>query len=88
MFDRFNLENGIISTGQIVQHPINLDCLPTDDVVLASIHPALHDEVKTYAKMLLEARRLRLSGKINEAVRLDHRLNVLYNFHIPSKLLW
>lgn len=74
--------------GQIQQSPVNIDGLTQEELAQASVHPALHADVKMYASLLHAAHKARKDGNITRALALETRADYTYSAHIPSHLQW
>jgi hypothetical protein len=71
----------------IQAHPINLDCADNEDLRITAIHPAVHLDVRVYARLMLQAREKRTKGDIAKASRLEDQAEAVYLL-IPKKLRW
>jgi hypothetical protein len=67
--------------------PINLDGMTDSELAEAALHPALHLDVRAYARTQIEARKARLSGDIVKAMKLENVCERVYAT-IPTKLRW
>lgn len=86
--EAFDAEYGVRTDGQIHLGPINIDDLSTSELEIVGNHPALHEEVKRYARLILVARDLRLAANINDALRLERRAERIYQQEMPKMLRW
>lgn len=66
---------------------LNLDAMEYDDLAIASEHPALHSDVRTYAALRREAYALRECGDIARAMRLEGKADSLYDL-MPTSVQW
>ncbi len=73
--------------GQAHTSAVNLDDMPTDDLKCASAHPALHELVRQYAQFVGQARTHRLNGDIALAMRVETKLDRMYD-NLPQALRW
>lgn len=85
--ERFDADHEVRIDGQIHRGAINLDGLTEMELAIASEHPALHHDVRLYAQRALAARKQRLAGNIQEALKLEACCEWLYQ-RMPSALRW
>lgn len=85
--DDFDARNGIRNDGQVFLGAINLEGLDIEDLFIASNHPALHRDVRSAANLLVLARELRCKGRIQEASKLEGRVDALYHI-MPKSCRW
>lgn len=83
-FERYN---GIRTDGQVQQGPVNLDGMTTDELAHAQKHPALHSDVRAYARCKRSAMLQRMAGNVADATGLETRCERLYGI-IPKSLRW
>ncbi len=85
--ESFDHEHGVRRDGQIHLGPINLDGMTAPDLMVAAEHPALHDDVKAYARVKLDAFGERIAGRTERAMRLEIKAERLYQ-RMPEGLRW
>ena len=83
----FNACYGVRDDGQSHGQAMNLDGMPDADLEIAREHPALHLDVRAYAAALLVARKERLAGNIDDAMKVERSMERLYN-SMPAFLRW
>ena len=69
------------------REPLNIDAMLARDLRIVVDHPALHPEVRFYARCLLQAIELRGEGRIAEAQQLDAEMESVYR-SMPTNLRW
>lgn len=85
--EEFDTTHNVRTDGQIHLGPINLDDMPSIDLLVAETHPALHEDVREYATCKLEARTHRVKGNITLAQMLERRCDRLYK-SMPKSCRW
>lgn len=84
----FNANHGIGDNGQIYLGAINLEGLCDSELRVAYRHPALHETVRAFAGLTIEARELRKSGEIGAATRLETKADAIYTRQMPKSCKW
>lgn len=84
----FDRNNEVRTDGQIHLGPVNIEGLDDDELAIACEHPALHEEVKLFARLTKVARAKRLAGLISTAVAYERRADFIYNTTMPKKVRW
>lgn len=79
---------GVRDDGQIHHGPVNIDGMTIDELEIAAYHPALHHDVRRYAVIMVEAWKLRVSGKVDRACELSDRADRMYKSFIPAACRW
>ena len=85
--ETFDRDHEIRTDGQAHMGAVNIDAMNEDELVIATAHPALHVDVRMYAALALAARSRRLSGLIEQATRIEKRMEVQYKL-IPASCKW
>lgn len=67
--------------------PINVEGLSEDELSWCATHPAVHLDVQRCASLTIESRRLRASGCILAATRLEAKVDALHET-LPKALRW
>lgn len=83
----FNVEYMVPEDGQIHLIPLNLDSMCESDLATAMKHPALHELVRKYAQLKLVAIDCRKDGKVDDALKIERKLDNLYDI-LPEKTKW
>lgn len=83
----FDRDFDVRTDGQMHNLAVPLDAMTMNELAVASLHPALHIDVKVIAATLAGARAMRLDGNIVLAQKLEARADRLYAV-LPKRLRW
>lgn len=85
--ENFDAAHGVRADAQIHDMAVNVDDMNTADLRCVLHHPAIHQSVQGYAECVIEARKDRLAGNVDRALRIERKLDSLYEM-LPQRLRW
>ena len=83
----FDTAYGIRTDGQAHLGPVNLDGADLEDLNVAAEHPALHADVRDYARCKAAESRCRTAGVISMAAAWERQADNAYH-NMPARCRW
>lgn len=87
--DRAEFEacHGVRNDGQIHTSALNVDDMAIEDMMCAKEHPALHEDIRLYVDLRLQAHDCRVGGYVHRATSIEQKLDTMYDT-LPHNLKW